>query len=57
MGRQKQVNPRRSGALLIENNGSTGPLDTKVAAGKRKTVKGQVGDKEKPFYIEIDRTG
>ncbi|XVF24305.1 hypothetical protein REPUB_Repub13aG0116300 [Reevesia pubescens] len=54
MGRKKQANPRRSGALVIENNGNVDPKQE--ANRNRQKGKEEVVDIEKPFFVEVDRT-
>lgn len=54
MGRTKQANPRRSGGLIIENNGNFNP---KQEANRNcRTGKEEVVDTEQPFFVEVDRT-
>ncbi|KAB2010015.1 hypothetical protein ES319_D10G206600v1 [Gossypium barbadense] len=48
MGRKKQANPRRSGALIID---STGNVEPKQDA----KLKGELVDIDKPFFVEVDR--
>ncbi|XVF81925.1 hypothetical protein PTKIN_Ptkin16aG0001600 [Pterospermum kingtungense] len=53
MGRKKQANPRRSGALIIENNGNFDPKQE--AKGNEQKEKEEVVDTEQPFFVEVDR--
>ncbi|KAE8717817.1 UPF0176 protein [Hibiscus syriacus] len=53
MGRKKQVNPRRSGALIIDNTGNVEPKQD-VNRNEEKGKEGVV-DIEKPFFVEVDR--
>lgn len=48
MGRKKQANPRRSGALIIDSTGNVEPKQD--AEGK-----GELVDIDKPFFVEVDR--
>ncbi|XWS74480.1 hypothetical protein CRYUN_Cryun01aG0001600 [Craigia yunnanensis] len=53
MGRKKQANPRRSGALVIENNGNVDPKQE--GNRNRQKEKEELVDKEEPFFVEVDR--
>ncbi|XP_022745300.1 E3 ubiquitin-protein ligase SHPRH isoform X3 [Durio zibethinus] len=52
MGRKKQANPRRSGALIIENNGNVDPKQE--ADENRQKGKVELVDTEQPFFVEVD---
>ncbi|XP_017984679.1 PREDICTED: E3 ubiquitin-protein ligase SHPRH isoform X1 [Theobroma cacao] len=57
MGRKKQSNPRRSGALVIETNGNAEPDLYKQEANQNgQKGKEELVDTEKPFFVEIDKT-
>ncbi|OMO89955.1 E3 ubiquitin-protein ligase SHPRH-like protein, partial [Corchorus olitorius] len=57
MGRKKQINPRRSGALTVESNGNVeSELDKQEANQNGQKGKDEITDTETPFFVQVDKS-